>query len=63
MDANKGSAKTKIDEGWGYKWFNSNRLRYQIDYHVKLPKSSARVFGGNIMSSFDHALVAIIPEK
>jgi hypothetical protein len=35
------SAKTKIDEGWGYKWFNSNRLRYQIDYHVKLPKSSA----------------------
>lgn len=35
------SAETKVDEGWGYKWFNSSRLRYQIDYHVKLPKSSA----------------------
>ncbi|MGB0601299.1 MAG: hypothetical protein ACPGKZ_03560, partial [Flavobacteriaceae bacterium] len=30
-----------IDEGWGYFWFNSSKLRYEIDYTVKLPRSSA----------------------
>jgi hypothetical protein len=35
------SARTQIDEGWGYFWFNSSKLRYEIDYTVKLPRSSA----------------------
>jgi len=35
------SAQTQIDEGWGFKWFNSSKLRYDIDYSVKLPRSSA----------------------
>ena len=35
------SAQTQIDEGWSYFWFNSSKLRYEIDYTVKLPRSSA----------------------
>jgi len=35
------SARTQIDEGWGYFWFNSSKLHYKIDYTVKLPRSSA----------------------
>ncbi|MDG1762135.1 MAG: DUF4097 family beta strand repeat-containing protein [Flavobacteriaceae bacterium] len=35
------SARTRIDEGWGFKWLNSSKLSYQIDYNVKIPKSSS----------------------
>lgn len=35
------SARTRIEEGWGFKWFNSSRLSYEIDYNVKIPKSSS----------------------
>lgn len=34
-------AQTIVEEGWGFKWLKSSRLNYQIDYHVKLPKSAA----------------------
>lgn len=34
-------AKTEIDEGWGFKWFNSSNVKYQIDYQIKLPRSSS----------------------
>jgi len=34
-------ARTIIDNGWGFKWFNSSRIKYQIDYDVKLPLSSS----------------------
>lgn len=35
------SARTIIDEGWGFKWFRPSQLKYQIDYLVKLPKTAA----------------------
>jgi hypothetical protein len=35
------SVRTQIEEGWGFKWFNSGKLRYKIDYSVKLPRSSS----------------------
>ncbi|MDA8948870.1 DUF4097 family beta strand repeat-containing protein [Flavobacteriaceae bacterium] len=35
------TATTQIIEGWGFKWFNNGKLRYEIDYTVKLPRSSS----------------------
>lgn len=40
LNKNKVIAHTKINEGWGIGWFNSNNLNYQIDYEVKVPKNS-----------------------
>ena len=34
-------AETKIDEGWGFKWFSNNSMRYRIDYTIKLPKTNS----------------------
>ena len=35
------TATTHIDEGWGVVWFDSRKTRYEIDYTVKLPRSSS----------------------
>lgn len=32
-------AKTKIEERWRFKFFNSARLSYRIDYTIKMPRS------------------------
>lgn len=40
LNKSKVVAHTRINEGWGISWFNSNNLTYQIDYEVKVPKNS-----------------------
>ncbi len=34
-------AETKIDEGWGFKWFSNTSMRYRMDYTIKLPKTNS----------------------
>lgn len=50
------SARTVIDEGWGFGWFNSSKLKYQIDYLVKLPKTAAIDIENNYGSIVINAL-------
>ena len=41
LSTEKVFAETKIDEGWGFKWFSNNSMRYRIDYTIKLPKTNS----------------------
>lgn len=40
LNPNHVIARTKIEEHWTTKWFSNSKLRFQIDYTVKLPQTS-----------------------
>lgn len=41
LDPDHVIARTQIEEHWTSKWFNMSKLRFQIDYTVKLPQTSS----------------------
>ncbi len=41
LEPSRVEAVTRVEEGWGFKWFSSNSINYKIDYTVKLPLSNS----------------------